>query len=600
MTFAWPHMLWLLAAPIALLARDCARRLRTEAGLRPKILRAEAGAHSVSLEAGPGAAGRRSPRGWLCAGLVLSIVALARPQWGFIDQPVFEQAREIVIALDLSRSMETPDVKPNRLERAKLLIESLLDRLKGERVGLVVFSGTAFLQSPLSADYEILREFLPSLNPGYMPEGGTDYGRLIDTAAGAFSTGGGADRFLVILSDGGATDDGWRSHVSELTDRGIRVIGLGIGTPGGGFIPDGSGGYVKDENGAVVLSRLDSGTLRELASKTRGAYRDAAEWVDLAGLLHDTIEAGRKGKFTEKDTERLIERYQWALAPALLCLLLSFWLEFPVRPKPREVRLTARGPEPAPSVAAAAAAILILAGLAARLSAQTDAQDAPVDATPLSHIVGRLSGEDHPTARDWGELSRETVSWGQRVHDAQQPVPAGPIRDGLAAVDAGSALDSRAEDWPKLRSELQVLLQKPPEQKPPPQQQSQNRQNQQQQQQQQQQNQRNSSSQQRQNEDSSRPQDQNAPGQPRSQPQNESALGPMNSPNPPQPRDDGTQQVGGAPERPKRDPSTSDPQVEASIEKLDQIRDQDSPAELYQMIEKNEPHPPAPKPAKDW
>jgi Ca-activated chloride channel family protein len=74
----------------------------------------------------------------------------------------------------------------------------------------------------------------------------------------------------------------------------------------------------------------------------------------------------------------------------------------------------------------------------------------------------------------------------------------------------------------------------------------------------------------------------------------------MNSPNPPQPRDDGTQQVGGAPERPKRDPSTSDPQVEASIEKLDQIRDQDSPAELYQMIEKNEPHPPAPKPAKDW
>jgi Ca-activated chloride channel family protein len=105
------------------------------------------------------AAPNSRPRFWLCAGLALIVVALARPQWGKLDEPVFDQSREILLAIDLSRSMLTPDVKPSRLGRAKLLIQSLLEKLAGERVGLVVFSGTAFLQSPLSADYEILREF---------------------------------------------------------------------------------------------------------------------------------------------------------------------------------------------------------------------------------------------------------------------------------------------------------------------------------------------------------------------------------------------------------------------------------------------------------
>ena len=117
------------------------------------------------------------PRLWLWFGLALCIVALARPQWGVIEEQVFDQSREVLIAIDLSRSMLAQDVKPSRLDRSKLLIQSLLDGLKGERVGLVLFAGTAFLQSPLSADYEILREFLPALNPDYLPEGGSNYRR---------------------------------------------------------------------------------------------------------------------------------------------------------------------------------------------------------------------------------------------------------------------------------------------------------------------------------------------------------------------------------------------------------------------------------------
>src|ERR1019366_6441332 len=114
MTFAWPHMFWLLLVPVALLVAELARRRRAAANDHPKILHAEAGSHRLSLVNTP--ARRHRARAWLCVGLVLCVIALARPQWGRIDEPVFDQAREIIIAIDLSRSMLTPDVKPSRLD----------------------------------------------------------------------------------------------------------------------------------------------------------------------------------------------------------------------------------------------------------------------------------------------------------------------------------------------------------------------------------------------------------------------------------------------------------------------------------------------------
>jgi Ca-activated chloride channel family protein len=187
-SFAWPLLLWALFLPAALLTADLftRRRRRAVAGGRPKLLRAEAGARTLQIAApSTRASSTHRPRFWLCAGLALAVVALARPQWGRVEEQVFDQSREILLAVDLSRSMLAQDVKPSRLDRAKLLIQSLLERLEGERVGLVVFSGTAFLQSPLSADYEILREFPPALNPDYLPEGGTNYRALLDTTVQA-------------------------------------------------------------------------------------------------------------------------------------------------------------------------------------------------------------------------------------------------------------------------------------------------------------------------------------------------------------------------------------------------------------------------------
>ncbi len=634
MSFALPQLLWLLAVPVVLFAWELLRRRQAESIEHPKMLRAKVDARRLSLVPRHSAGSRLRP--WLCAGLVLAVVALARPQWGRIEEQVFDQSREILLAIDLSRSMQAQDVKPSRLERAKLLIQSLLERLEGERVGLIVFSGTAFLQSPLSSDYEILREFLPALNPDYLPEGGTNYRALIDTSLQAFNTGTAADRFLIVLSDGEATDDNWKSGVDELKKKGIRVIGLGVGTSAGAMIPDGTGGFVKDDRGAVVLSKLENGTLQELAQATNGTYSDASTWIDLPALLQATVEAGRKGDFVEKNQVRLVERFQWALAPALLCLLMSFWREFPVRPRPRELALAAapdaggrtpdasgrmtegRGQTATASVQSAVPSLLspvlwlLASGFwhpASARAAEAAGGDALV--APLSKVVGRLAGQDTRAAADWAELGRTTLTYGQRLQTAQQPVPEGPVRDALSGVDAGAALDTKAADWPKLREDLEALLKKAEEQKqnpPPPQQQQQQDQKQDQQQKQDkqqkqdQQNQPQDNQQKQQNENNDQKQNDSSPQkQPPENKEGQSAFGDLKEP-PPKPDQSPpaeNQKVGGAPEKKPGETKDLDPALTLPLQKLDQLRNQDSPARLFQIME-GEKKPEPPKNGKNW
>ncbi|MBI3884950.1 MAG: VWA domain-containing protein, partial [Opitutae bacterium] len=550
------------------------------------------------------------PRLWLWFGLALCIVALARPQWGVIEEQVFDQSREVLIAVDLSKSMLAQDVKPSRLDRAKLLITSLLDGLKGERVGLVLFSGTSFLQSPLSADYEILREFLPALKPDYLPEGGTNYHALLEASIQAFGTST-ADRYLIILSDGEATDDDWKSLADSLKTKGIRVIGLGVGTTQGAFIPDPGGGFVKDDRGAVVLSRLNSSTLQELAQLTGGAYADASSWVDLPALLQKTVDAGRKGEFQEKNTARLRERFQWFLAPGLLLLLISFWAEFPVRPRERALplgkargqRLEARG-----QAVARTAALLLVLLLASRLSPLASAAEPPSDplAAPLSQTVARLAAKDDLDAKDFAELAQTTVTFGERVQSSQQRPVEGAIRDGLAAVDRGAKLDAKAADWPKLRSQLEALLKQHEEEKKKQEekQQEQQKKDQQKQDQQKQDQQRNQEQkdQEKKQQDQQQQQQQN---QPPNQPQKDKdAFGdlkeqPDQPKPPPPPQKPETQKVGGQQDR-KPEAQPQNPDLAMPLQKLDQVRDQDSPAKLFQLMQGKPLPPTKPKSGKDW
>ncbi len=626
MTFAWPHLFWLLAVPAVWLAWDLTHRRRTAAITRPKILRAEAGAHSLTLagfDSRPSNAAR--PRYWLCLGLALCVIGLARPQYGKLEEPVFDQSREILIAIDLSRSMLTPDVKPSRLERAKLLIQSLLEKLKGERVGLAVFSGTAFLQSPLSADYEILREFLPALGPDFLPEGGSNYGAMLDTALQAFGASGAADRFLIVLSDGEATDDDWKGKMEELKKKSIRVIGLGVGTSAGGMIPDASGQFVKDERGAVVLSKLEPSTLLALTEATGGVYRDASAWVDLAALVNETIESGRKGQFVEKNTVRLAERFQWPLAFGLWCLFVSFCYEFPVRPRPRPIALTPGDTGNRTTAAAKAAATLaVLLAVASLLypvssfAATPPSAASPATATPpeppaLSKIVGRLAAAETHTARDWAELGRETTTWGSKLQSEQQEVPEGPVRDALKAVDLGTKLDAKAADWPKLREELQALLKKSDEDKEQKKddqdkndQEQDKEQKDQDQKSQKQKQDKNGKQQQKSPQDQKDSSEKQEPSEKKDEkpaeqkPPGESAFGDMNKKEepPPPPPPQSTQKVGGAQEKKDEQKEALDPSLALPLQKLDQLRSQDSPAQLFQLMEGERKG--TKKPAKDW
>ena len=553
--------------------------------------------------------------------------------------------------------MNSPDVRPSRLERAKLLIQSLLDHLQGERAGLVVFSGTGFLQCPLSADYEVLRQFLPTLDTNFLPEGGTNYHDLLQTAIDSFSTDGSADRYLIILSDGEATDDDWQPLIDGLKKKNIRVIGLGVGTTGGTMIPDGAGGFVKDERGAVVLSKLESSTLRELADKTGGAYADASSWVDLPALLNATIETGHQGKFHETTRVRFAERFQWALAPALLCLLVSFWREFPVRPRARDLKLesevrgerreargqkTADGKQQLQHFAAVGVWLLVssLSPLAfcPRASA---AESGDPFAEPLKTVITHIATKESPTAQDWANLAQTTVTYGQHLQNTQQAVPAGPVHDALAAVDAGEALDAHAADWSRFRRELSALKKKPDEPKTPPPPQQKQPQQQQSQKNDSNQNQQNSqsnpssggksqsdksqqkqSSQSQKNDAQKNPQDSqpnpssNGPSQQNSASspglaQNQQSLGPSAfgdmkepSPQPARPRSQPAEarELQKSAARSRKEPATPQPTIPPFIvplAKLDQLKQQDSPAALYQLLRGENAPPPQPN-GKNW
>ncbi len=654
MSFFWPQAFWLLLLPFGFAIAELARRVRASAAAHPKILRGEASPTGLSLSAAAPTAAIPKVRWRFWLGLALAVTAFARPQWGEIEEPVFEQSREILIGIDLSRSMLAPDVTPTRLQRAKLLITGLLERLAGERVGLAVFAGTSFLQSPLSADYEILREFLPALGPDFLPEGGTEYAALLDTALDAFSNDAAADRYLIILSDGESQTEEWQSRVDPLRERGIRVISLGIGTNEGAMLPDGAGGFVKDERGAVVLSRLNNQTLEDLARRTQGAYRDASSWVDLASLLAETVETGRTGEFTEQRRARRIERFQWFLGPAFFMLLWSLWREFPVQPRQRAVTISGpRRAAAATTLAALAIGTFALPQSARALDEFPPSADhaSPPDTQasefgdpaiappsfegPLNTLVAQLATQPQITATEFAALAQETLTYGQQVLATGQKPGVGVIHDAIAGVDIGEALNPSAANWPQLRADLLKLLEDA--QEPPPQDQDQENEDESDQE----------KDQSDQGQDGQEG-DQGEPGENGDQPQegepgengdsesepqdgqgdqsespdesgqkgenqeqsesaqrpnqnNESAFGDLDEPPPtpqpePQPANPANQKIGG--QQTQTQEAHLNPELAVPLQKLDQLKQQDSPAQLYQLMQDPKSQPPLNK--RDW
>jgi Ca-activated chloride channel family protein len=212
---------------------------------------------------------------WIAA-LLLFGLAMARPQWGFTWREVRRTGLDIMVVVDTSRSMLATDLKPNRLEQIKYGLRDMVGQLRGDRVGMVVFAGTSYLQSPLTSDYAAFQMYVDDLNVGLVPRGGTAISDALRTAMKSFDDKSKADRLIVLITDGEDTVEDPLAMIPELEKKNIRIYTIGVGSPEGELIPikDESGRetFLRDRSGNVVKSTLNENVLARLALATGGAY----------------------------------------------------------------------------------------------------------------------------------------------------------------------------------------------------------------------------------------------------------------------------------------------------------------------------------------
>ena len=257
--------------------------------------------------------------------LALAITALARPQWGFHWEKVRKRGLDIIVALDTSKSMLAQDIKPNRLQQAQWGIRDLLNELKGDRIGLVAFSGDAFLQCPATIDYAAFTMMLDDVYAGIVPVGGTDLGRALSTALDSFekSEESAADKVIILISDGEGHTGDPMALLPRLKEEGIRVFTIGVGTQAGELIQT-SEGFVKDKNGNVVKSALNEDMLKRIAMQTGGFYvRSAPGDFGLERIYKQGLAPLQRDENEEQISKIWTERFQWFLGAALLLLIVE-------------------------------------------------------------------------------------------------------------------------------------------------------------------------------------------------------------------------------------------------------------------------------------
>jgi Ca-activated chloride channel family protein len=263
----------------------------------------------------------------LIAAVGALVVALAGPEWGFRWEQVKREGVDVVVALDASRSMLAVDVKPNRLTRAKLALHDLLGELGGDRIALVAFAGTAFVECPLTVDFGVFAQSLDSVDTTLIPRGGTAIAAAIDESLGAFEGRQGKYQAIVLITDGEDHAGDVKAAAKRAAARGVKIFTVGIGTPGGDLIPLAGGGFLKDRAGQVVKSRLDEKTLGDIAVATGGVYvRASGPSLGLPELYRDYIATMQPRELTSTLERRWKDRYQWPLAVALVLLALEPWV----------------------------------------------------------------------------------------------------------------------------------------------------------------------------------------------------------------------------------------------------------------------------------
>jgi Ca-activated chloride channel family protein len=306
----------------------------------------------------------------------MAFVALARPQKGMQWETLERNGIDLLLVVDTSKSMDADDVKPTRLERAKLAIRDLVERFPGDRIGLVAFAGDAFVQSPMTLDHGALLESVDALDTSVIARGGTNIGRGIDVAAEALATEPGKQKVMVLMTDGEDLEGQGLTEAKRAASLGIVIDTIGVGTPAGELVPlkDANGatvGVVHDEDGKPVRSQLDEAGLQAIAQATHGAYRPLG--IDGHGL--DRLYAESLAQLThEVGSSRMRRVYsEWFEIPLGLAL---FGILFDALLERRWRRFAGRSKRwaGAATVAAAAGFLVVALPLEADASVQTAAK----------------------------------------------------------------------------------------------------------------------------------------------------------------------------------------------------------------------------------
>jgi len=264
----------------------------------------------------------------LILGLLFCLVALLRPQWGFKWQEVKRKGLDIIIALDTSKSMLANDIKPSRLERAKLAIGDLTQKLSHDRVGLIAFAGTAFLTCPLTIDYSGFLLALQDVNTNTIPRGGTSISSAIKEAMRSYPAAEAKFKVLIIITDGEDHEGSWLRLAEEAKKAGIIIYCIGIGTQEGElvFLQQEGGGkdFLKDNEGNAVKSRLNEELLQKISLATGGTYiRSTNTDFGLELLYTGRLSKMEKSDFGTKMNKLYDERFQIPLMIGLILILLE-------------------------------------------------------------------------------------------------------------------------------------------------------------------------------------------------------------------------------------------------------------------------------------
>lgn len=260
------------------------------------------------------------------AAMACMVVALAQPHLRKKETLVERKGIDVIIAVDVSNSMLAKDVAPNRLEKAKLELAGLVDKLKGNRMGIVAFAGEAVIQCPLTLDRGAVKLFLSTVSPNLISFQGTAIGKAIDAATQAFQGKEKDSKALILLTDGEDHDPDSKQYVQKAKAAGVRIYTIGIGTADGSTVPEDSGKYKKDRQGQVILSRLNETFLKQVARETGGVYyRSTRGELETDALARDVGRITQKGLNSDWSIE-YEEDFQLFLISALLLLMVELFL----------------------------------------------------------------------------------------------------------------------------------------------------------------------------------------------------------------------------------------------------------------------------------